>query len=136
MSGKTVLNRFIEKNPLAVMTRCAVGGLMDESLDLVFEENRSRQYEDTIKFSTVAMSVAEIALGTGDIDVELSPHASYELRAGVRIGGLPFDTFPGFEAAGVTGPGGRVEATIGAGEHELSIDLGIGELSISTTAGP
>ena len=64
MSGKTVLSRFVEKNPLAVMTRCIVGGLMDESLDVVFEENRSRQYEDTIKFSTVAMSVAEIALGT------------------------------------------------------------------------
>ncbi len=64
MSGKTVLNRFMEKNPLAVMTRCIVGCLMDESLDEVFEQNRKRQYEDTIKFSTVAMSVAEIALGT------------------------------------------------------------------------
>lgn len=64
MSGKTVLNRFIDKNPLAVMTRCIVGCLMDESLDMVFDENRSRQYQDTIKFSTVAMSVAEIALGT------------------------------------------------------------------------
>ena len=64
MSGTTVLNRFIEKDPLAVMTRCIVGCLVNESLDAVFEENRSRQYEGTIKFSAVAMSVAEIALGT------------------------------------------------------------------------
>jgi len=64
MSGKAVLERFIQKNPLAVMTKCVVGMLMDERVDDVFQQNRSRQYDDTIKFSTVAMSMAEIALGT------------------------------------------------------------------------
>ncbi len=64
MSGKTVLDRFIDKNPLAVMTRCIVGTLMGDELDEVFDQNRSRQYSDTIKFSTVAMCMAEIALGT------------------------------------------------------------------------
>ena len=64
MSGKMVLDRFIEKNPLAVMTRSIVGGLMVDEVDEVFQENRSRQYDNTIKFSTVAMSMAEIALGT------------------------------------------------------------------------
>ena len=64
MSGKTVLERFIKKDPLAVMTRCIVGTLMGNEVDEVFDENRSRQYNDTIKFSTVAVSVAEIALGT------------------------------------------------------------------------
>lgn len=64
MSGKTVLDRFIQKNPLAVMTRCIVGTLMGNELDEVFDRNRSRQYHDTIKFSTVAMSMAEIVLGT------------------------------------------------------------------------
>ena len=64
MSGKAVLDRFIQKNPLAVMTRCIVGALMGEELDTVFEQNRCRQYDDTIKFSAVALSVAEIALGT------------------------------------------------------------------------
>lgn len=64
MSGKTVLDRFICRNPLAVMTRCIVGTLMGDELDEVFDQNRSRQYNDTIKFSTVAMSMAEIALGT------------------------------------------------------------------------
>jgi len=89
-----------------------------------------------VALSGVAGGRAEIALGTGNIDVEFPPDASYELRAGVGIGGLSFDTFPGFEAAGFTGPGGHAEATIGAGEHEFSIDLGIGNVSISTTAGP
>jgi hypothetical protein len=37
---------------------------MGEKLDEVFEQNRSQQYDDTIKFSTVAISMAEIALGT------------------------------------------------------------------------
>ena len=64
MSGKAVLNRFIEKNPLAVMTRSIIGTVIGEEFDKVFEENRSRQYNGTIKFSTLAMSMAEIALGT------------------------------------------------------------------------
>lgn len=64
MSGKEVLKRFIEEDPLAVMTRCIVGALMGEQLNEVFDENRGRQYADTIKFSTVAVTMAEIALGT------------------------------------------------------------------------
>lgn len=64
MSGKDMLDRFVEKNPLTVMTRCIVGCLAGEALDAVFEENRSRQYDATIKFSAAAMSIAEIALGT------------------------------------------------------------------------
>ena len=64
MSGKTVMDRFIQKTPLAVMTRCIVGTLMGDRLDEVFDQNRGRQYDDTIKFSTVAMTMAEIALGT------------------------------------------------------------------------
>jgi hypothetical protein len=63
MSGKAILDRFIQKNPLAVMTRCIMGTLMGEELDEVFDQSRSRQYDDTIKFSTVALSMAEIALG-------------------------------------------------------------------------
>ena len=89
-----------------------------------------------VALSHVSGGRVDLALGTGDIDVELSADASYELRAGVGIGGLTFDTFPGLEATGFTGPGGHVEATIGAGEHEFSIDLGIGEASVSMTEGP
>ena len=64
MSGKAILDRFIQKNPLAVMTRWIAQALMGEQLDQVFQQNRSQQYDDTIKFSTVAVSMAEIALGT------------------------------------------------------------------------
>lgn len=64
MSGKEMLDRFIEKYPLAVMTRSIVESVLDDQLDEVFHKHRSRQYDDTIKFSTVAMSMAEIALGT------------------------------------------------------------------------
>ena len=64
MSGKTILERFVDKNPLAVMTRCIAGTLMGDELDEVFDQSRGRQYQETIKFSTVAVSMAEIALGT------------------------------------------------------------------------
>jgi hypothetical protein len=64
MSGKVVLERFVKEDPLAVMTRCIAGALLSEEVNEVFDRNRSRQYDDTIKFSTVAVSVAEIALGT------------------------------------------------------------------------
>ena len=64
MSGKAMLERFVQKNPLAVMTRCIVEVLMGDELDGVFEQHRTRQYDETIRFSTVASSMAEIALGT------------------------------------------------------------------------
>src|SRR5688500_11680709 len=62
--GRVVLERFIEKNPLAVMVRCLSGQLMCEELDQVFERQRSQCYEDQLKFSALAATVAEIALGT------------------------------------------------------------------------
>lgn len=59
-----VLDRFIQKNPLAVMVRCLSGQLMCEELDQVFQQQRSQCYEGQLKFSALAASVAEIALGT------------------------------------------------------------------------
>jgi hypothetical protein len=59
-----VLQRFIEKNPLAVMVRCLSGPLMCQELDQVFEQQRSQCYEGQLKFSALATTVAEIALGT------------------------------------------------------------------------
>lgn len=64
MSVKELLDRFIEKHPLAVLTRGVIGRLMDDQLGEVFQDHRSRQYNDTIKFSTVATAMGEIALGT------------------------------------------------------------------------
>lgn len=64
MSAKAMLERFVEKYPLTVMTRSVIGSLLGDQLDEVFEQHRGRQYDDTIKFSMVALSIAEIALGT------------------------------------------------------------------------
>lgn len=62
--GSVVLQRFVQKNPLSVMVRCLSGQVMCEDLDRVFEQHRSQCYEDQLKFSALAASVAEIALGT------------------------------------------------------------------------
>lgn len=65
MAGKAMLERFVEQCPLAVMTRAVIGSLVDcDAFDQIFEENRSRQYDDKAKFSVLALTVAEIALGT------------------------------------------------------------------------
>ncbi|MCJ7755431.1 MAG: hypothetical protein MUP13_12775 [Thermoanaerobaculales bacterium] len=73
----------------------------------------------------------DISLGTGDIDILLLPEASYELLAGVGIGGIEIESFPGTNKAELIGPGGRIETILGEGEHEFVIDLGIGEISVS-----
>ena len=44
MSRTSIMDRFIEKHPLAVMTRCIAGTLSANELDEVFEQNRGRQY--------------------------------------------------------------------------------------------
>jgi hypothetical protein len=65
MAGKEVLDRFVEQNPIAVMTRAIIVSMMDaDTFDQIFEDNRSRQYDSTIKFSVLALTMAEIALGT------------------------------------------------------------------------
>ena len=63
MSGKETLDRFIDERPLAVMTRAIAEQILDSRLDVVFESCRQRQYDDIAKFSVVALSMVEIALG-------------------------------------------------------------------------
>lgn len=72
--GQVVLDRFIQKNPLAVMVRCLSGQLMCEELDQVFQQERSQCYEGQLKFSALAASVAEIALGTVE-----NPNQAYKV---------------------------------------------------------
>lgn len=81
MSGKAILERFIEKYPLAVMTRSIAGLLLGEELNDVFQQNRSSQYDASIKFSTIAMSMAEIALGTVENRNQAYRRYQEELRA-------------------------------------------------------
>lgn len=62
MKDSKVMERFVETRPLCVMTRCVLGHLMTEDLDDVFAQCRQRQYEGDIKFSALAVSVADVAL--------------------------------------------------------------------------
>ena len=64
MSDSSVLQRFIDARPLCVLTRCILGHLMTEDLDEVFDQCRHRQYEGQIKFSALAVSVADVALNS------------------------------------------------------------------------
>lgn len=65
MAGKPMLERFVKDFPLAVMTRAVIGEMMDaQTFDQLFRDNRARQYDGTIKFSVLALTMSEIALGT------------------------------------------------------------------------
>ena len=63
MSAKGNLERFVEKAPLAVMTRCIVGEVINERFEEVFETSRGRNYDRNIPFSVLAKAVGEIVLG-------------------------------------------------------------------------
>src|SRR5580765_1673414 len=62
MRDSRVMERFIETRPLCVMTRCILGHLLTEDLDEVFAQCCERQYERDVKFSALAISVADVAL--------------------------------------------------------------------------
>jgi hypothetical protein len=62
MSDAGVLERFVEDQPLCVMTRCILGDFLTTELDDVFAQCRQRQYQADIKFSALALSVADVAL--------------------------------------------------------------------------
>lgn len=58
-----LLERFMKSRPLCVMTRCIMGFVFSGKLDELFEECRQRQYESEIKFSVLAASIGDVALG-------------------------------------------------------------------------
>ncbi|MGB6042574.1 MAG: transposase [Pirellulales bacterium] len=62
MSNQEMMRKFIDKAPFAVMTRLATGAVIAEELDQVFQDHRQQQYERNVKFSAVAMAVADVAL--------------------------------------------------------------------------
>ena len=63
MAKDGLLERFIKTRPLSVMTRCVLDEMMSSELDILFEENRSRQYQREILFSQMANAIAEVVLG-------------------------------------------------------------------------
>ncbi len=62
MSNQDVLQKFMAKAPFAVMTRVATQAVIAEELDRVFEQHRKDQYEKDVKFSAVAMAVADVTM--------------------------------------------------------------------------
>lgn len=66
MANSAVMDRFIEERPLCVMTRCILAHLMNDDLNIVFQECRERQYDGHLPFVELATSVADVALGFCD----------------------------------------------------------------------
>ena len=73
MSTDAALNRFIRLRPLAVMGRIINQEILNEDLDVVFEENRKRQYRRDMLFSQLTITIADVVMGT-----EKSPHQAYK----------------------------------------------------------
>ena len=59
---KRLLEKYIRKCPFAVMTRVLAEAFISRHLDDVFEENREHQYEHQLKFSALALAVADVTL--------------------------------------------------------------------------
>jgi len=49
MSSTNILNQFIEKNPLTVMTRCIVDSIVSDQFDELFEQAWSEEAPTTTK---------------------------------------------------------------------------------------
>lgn len=73
MSMEAVLNRFVKKRALAVMSRLILQEILSEDLDIVFDENRERQYQREMLFSQLTLTMADVVLG-----VEPSVHQAYK----------------------------------------------------------
>jgi Transposase DDE domain len=62
MLPTTVLNRFVERCPAAVMVRATLEQLLrPERLDQIFEENRQRQYVKQLLFSQIVAVMVAVA---------------------------------------------------------------------------
>lgn len=66
MGTQAVVEKFSVAAPFAVMTRVIAGAFISEELDKVFEEYRETQYSRTIKFSSIAVAVADVAMNFSD----------------------------------------------------------------------
>lgn len=66
MGTQQVYEKFIVTSPFAVMTRIVTGAFISEELDQVFEEHRETQYSKTVKFSALALAVADVAMNFSD----------------------------------------------------------------------
>jgi hypothetical protein len=72
MDGQSVLQRFIKKRPLAVMTRVIVGEVLDDDLEAVFDLHRGRNYTREMLFSNLCLALADVVL-----EFSPSPNQAY-----------------------------------------------------------
>ena len=61
-----LFEKFTKKCPFAVMTRVLCESFFSQHLDDVFEESREHQYENQLKFSAMALAVADVTLNFCD----------------------------------------------------------------------
>jgi Transposase DDE domain len=81
MGMDAIWQRLITLRPLAVLTRCIMGSVLNEELDQVFEEHRSRQYSREILFSQLARTIADVVLGLSQSPFQAYQKFRQELRA-------------------------------------------------------
>lgn len=62
MSMEAVLNRFMKDRALAVMSRMILQEVLSEDLDIVFDENRERQYQREMLFSQLTLTMSDVVL--------------------------------------------------------------------------
>lgn len=123
MTSSTVMDRFVQERPLCVMTRCILDHMISDGLDDVFQQHRQRQYEDTIKFPALAVSVADVTLGFCDNYNQSYKKHQQELAASKEAYYGKINRVETSISAGVVEFAGRKAAElldeIGAGEWEV-----------------
>jgi len=86
MDDQRVLQRFIEKRPLAVMTRVIIGEVLDDNLEAVFDECRGRNYTRDMLFSNLCVALADVVL-----EFSPSPNQAYiEHKAALAVSKTAF----------------------------------------------
>jgi len=76
MDANSVVNRFCELAPLAVMSRIILDEIISDELDVVFQAHRRRGYERDLLFSQLTRTIAQVVLGLCE-----SPNQAYNKLA-------------------------------------------------------
>ena len=72
MGLEAVFNLFSKERPAAMMAQLINQEMISQDLDVIFHENRDRQYQRELLFSYLTLAVADVVMG-----VEKSPNKAY-----------------------------------------------------------
>jgi len=72
MGMEAIFKLFSKERPVAMMAQLINQQIISEDLDVVFHENRDRQYQRQLLFSYLTLAVADVVMG-----VEKSPNKTY-----------------------------------------------------------